>query len=332
MLGRFTRVVLLSVLLATSLLAFWLTAPALALSSPDATVVAKKTRVFIPFSPRALAATPNPLPTPTAKPWNWLDYLNQFRGLASLPPVIENSSWSTGAALHSRYMVKTNTVSHGEDASNQWYTVEGQAAAQSSNLIGANDLVETSDRWVLDSWMIAPFHAVGILDPRLRQVGFGSYREPDGGIQVGAALDVLRGLGELPAGIQYPILWPGPGTVVGLRMYWDETPSPLTSCPGYTSPAGLPLVIQVGSGAGVPNVTAHSFLQGSTPLEHCVFDETNYSNPNGSLQGLGRAILSSRDAIILLARQPLAANTTYTASVTVDGRTYTWSFTVGNIP
>ncbi len=323
-------------LLATSLLAFLLTVPALAVSSQDTSVVAKKTRVFIPFSPRALGAPPSALPTPTApptpKPWNWLDYLNQFREMAGLPPAVENPSWSTGTALHSRYMVKTNTVSHSEDASNPWYTAEGQAAAQTSNLIGASDLMETSDRWVLDSWMVAPFHAVGILDPHLRQVGFGSYREPDGGIQVGAALDVLRGQAELPVGIRYPILWPGPGTVVDLRMYWDETPSPLTSCPGYTSPAGLPLVIQVGSGAGVPKVTAHSFVRGSTPLEHCVFDETNYYNPNGSLQGLGRAILSSRDAIILLARQPLAANTTYTASVTVDGLTHTWSFTVGNIP
>jgi len=115
-------------------------------------------------------------------------------------------------------------------------------------------------------------------------------------------------------------------------MYWDETPSPLTSCPGYTSPAGLPLVIQVGSGAGVPVVTAHSFMRGNTPLEHCVFDETTYYNPDSSLQGLGRAILSSRDAIVLLARQPLTANTNYTASVTVDGQTHTWSFTVGNIP
>lgn len=327
--------VLLSALAAAILLSLSLTSPAEAATSHDTSIISKNTHTYLPFSARSLTAEPGAVPTatPTGAPgsWNWLNHLNRFRAMAKLPPVAEELSWSTGAALHSRYMVKTNTVNHGESASSPWYTPEGQAAAQSSNLIGS-ERVDATDRWALDSWMMAPFHAVGILDPHLARVGFGSYREADGGVQMGGALDVLRGWGELPAGIQFPILWPGPGAVVDLGMFWGETPNPLTSCPGYTSPAGLPLMIQIGPGTAVPDVTAHSFFRGSTPLEHCVFDETDYRNPDGSQQGTGRAILGLRDAIILLPRQPLAANTTYTASVTVNGQTYKWSFTVGNIP
>jgi len=176
--------------------------------------------------------------------------------------------------------------------------------------------------------MAAPFHAVGILDPRLTRVGFGSYREGDGGVQMAAALDVIRGLGALPAGTRYPIFWPAEGMTLPLRSFWGEYPDPLTSCPGYRLPTGLPIIVQFGAGERTPRVTAHSLRDGGTALEHCVITEESYVNPDAGAQQTGRLILGQRDAVVLIPRQRLAGGATYTASLTVDGQTYSWTFAV----
>lgn len=287
------------------------------------TTGALKKRAYLPISGAPA--------TPTPTPWYWLTYVNSFRAMSGLPRLVEDASWSNGNQLHARYMVKNNVVQHSEDPNNTWYTPEGAAAAQSSNLV-ANSQVDLTDAWAIDAWMVAPFHSASLLDPQLARAGFGSYRQADGGIQMAAGIDVLRGLGDLPSGVTFPILWPGPGAVVPLRMYWEETPNPLTSCPGYQAPTGLPIVVQVGAGSQTPNVTGHAFTRDSTPLEHCVFSETTYVNPDGGLQNLGRSILNKRDAVIIIPRAPLEPKTTYTVSLAVDGRTHTWSFAVGNIP
>lgn len=257
---------------------------------------------------------------------NWLDYLNYYRATACLSPVTENPVLSDGDHKHAIYIVKNNVLQHDEDPNNPWYTPEGQRAAQESNLAGNNN-ANTPDGWAIDTWMQAPFHSVGVLDPRLAQVGYGSYREADGGLQMGAALNVVAGL-DYRKNATYPVIWPGNGTTIPIRFHWGEYPSPLTSCPGYSAPSGLPLVIQIGPGYLTPAVSATSFTQNDQPLEHCVFDETTYSNPDGILQGLGRDILNGRDAIVLIPRSPLSAGATYAASITANGKTYTWSFSI----
>jgi uncharacterized protein YkwD len=286
--------------------------------------------VYLPYMSRMASPTPTPTvtpsPTPPPQP-GWLKYVNGYRAMAGLPSLVENSTWSSGCWLHARYIVKNDDLQHTEDPANPWYTLEGLFAAESSNLAGDGN-VNASDEWAIDTWMQAPFHAVGILDPKLRATGFGSYREADGGIQMGAALDVIRGWGAIPPSVVYPIKWPGDGATVSLRLHWGEVPSPLTSCPGYAAPSGLPIILQIGSGERTPNVTAHSFTQGGAPLDHCVFDETNYTYPIGEWQDLARSLLDARDAIVLIPRAPLTSGATYTASITVNEETHTWSFTV----
>ena len=244
--------------------------------------------------------------------------------MARLSPVNENPAWSAGGQLHSRYMVKNNILSHDEDASNPWYSEEGKAAAQAGNLMASSN-VDTSDQYAVDSWMQAPFHALGILDPALQTVGFGSYREANGGLQMGASLDVLRGLGTEKT-TAYPVMWPGDGATTPLGVFWGEHPDPLTSCPGYSAPSGLPIILQIGPGHLTPQVSASSFKQGSTSLEHCFFTEATYKNPTPDSQNLGRAILNQRDAVVLIPRQPLKSGSSYTVSITVNGQNYTWSF------
>jgi hypothetical protein len=256
----------------------------------------------------------------------WLDTVNYYRATACLPPVTENMAWSSGDAKHALYTVKNNVLMHDEDTSNHWYTPEGRAAAQQSDIL-ASSTTGTTDQSAIELWMEGPFHALGILDPHLTQVGYGSYREVKSGFEMGAGINVLAGLdyGVTP---RYPVFWPSGGSHVPLNAYdGGESPSPLTSCPGYTVPSGLALIVQFGSG-NPPTVTASAFSQNGQPLEHCVFDQTTYTNPDGGSQSLGRAVLGMRGAVILIPRAPLAAGLTYAASITANGQTYSWSFGV----
>jgi hypothetical protein len=259
----------------------------------------------------------------------WLDYLNYYRATAGVLPAGVNADWNHGAWLHSRYMVKNDYVGHIEDPQNLWYTIHGDTAAKASNLVATSNAL-ASDREAIELWMQAPFHAVGILDPQLLEVGYGSYRDEDGGLQMGASLDVLDGLKELPAPVVFPIAWPADGMVIPLTSHFTEFPNPLSSCPGYQAPSGLPIILQIGAGDKVPDVTAYSFRQGDQPLDSCAFDETSYENPDPASRDLGRAVLNTRDAIVLIPRLPLAPGATYTVSITVNGAQYTWSFSISN--
>ena len=265
---------------------------------------------------------------------DWLSYVNFYRRSAKLPPVTENSVWSEGNKKHAQYMLLNNYVGHTEDPSKPGYTPQGLAAAQSSNLTSYYGFNSQSNleliNLTIDQWMTAPFHAVGVLDPQLTQVGYGSVIAPSPNYpqyqQIYAGLDVIRGLNYSITPI-YPIFWPANGMTVPIDSYESEYPDPLTSSPGYTSPAGLPIILQLGPGNITPKVTASSFKRGNTNLEHFTFDETSYTNPDSTAQNLGRNVLNSRDAIVMIPKEPLTPGD-YTASITSNGQTYTWSFTV----
>lgn len=224
---------------------------------------ASATRIVLDCIAAPATSTPTPTPTTTGMP-DWLNHVNDYRALASLPALGENPTWSHGDWLHERYMVKNDFIGHSEDPNNSWYTAEGNAAAQNSNVAVSSSTV-LSDNAAMDLWMQGPFHAVGILDPGLAVVGYGSYREADGGYQTGAALDVLRGLGNISPAVTFPVKFPGNNTTVGYKSYGGgESPNPLSSCAGYTVPTGLPILLQIGDGSLTPNVSAHSFKQGES--------------------------------------------------------------------
>lgn len=129
--------------------------------------------------------------------------------------------------------------------------------------------------------------------------------------------------------MSYPIVWPSNGATVPIGTHTAEHPSPLTSCPGYAVPAGLPLIVQLGAGAEIPHVTRTSIADGDRLLEHCVFDESTYRNRNSVEQALGRSILGSSDAIILIPREPLRAGSSYRVHVEAGRQAIDWTFTVG---
>ena len=285
-----------------------------------------------PISPEAgstlttIKDTLQPTDTPSV---GWLDTINGIRKQSGIAALRENKAWSEACQLHSRYMVKNDVLTHSEDPGNQWYTHEGAAAAQNSNIMGSSD-TRSADEEAIRLWISEPFHGIGLLDPQLELVGFGSFREDSGKWKMAAALDVASGnTNTEPPENTYPVLWPPNGGTTTIRSYGgSEWPDPLTSCPGYKTPTGPPIYLQIGSGNLIPEVTASTFQRGDKHLEHCIFDETNYLNPGtNNEQEIGRSSLNARDAIILIPREPLKAGATYKVSISVNEKTYTWSFT-----
>jgi hypothetical protein len=270
----------------------------------------------------AVAGNPNAEPGP-----DWLNRLNLYRATALLPPLVEDPGLSGAVLEHARYMVVHGVVRHSQNRRDSWATPEGAAAAAVSNLAGSIRSTEP-DSWAVDLWMQAPFHALGILDPALGHVGFGIHRARNGRIQTAAGLDVIRGRSAAPLSTAYPIVWPANGASVPLAAHTVEDPSPLTSCPGYRAPTGLPLIVQLGAGKLVPRVTGSWIVEGERLLEHCVFDEGTYRNRNAVQQRLGRGILAARDAIVLIPREPLRPGSSYRAVVEVDGRLIDWTFAI----
>jgi len=263
-----------------------------------------------------LLFTVTPVATAQAATPDWLLRLNQIRAMAGLGPVVENTEWSYGCWLHARYMAENGLATHDEDPANPWYTPEGAAAGKASNCFwGASGLR------AIDGWAAAPFHSLGMIDPRLITVGFGSY-------PVAAALNVISGRTGSTAGIVYPVMWPGPDSVCPfLRYHGAERPDPLSGT-GYTAPVGLPIIVQF---AATPTVTACHVRKGATELAHVVITETTYTNPDSAAQTLGRSVLASRHAVIIIPRDPLEPATRYTVSLSTTSGSCEWSFTTSGL-
>jgi hypothetical protein len=263
---------------------------------------------------------------------DWQTVLAYYRASAHLPPLAVDNSWSAGAANHAHYMVSNDVLARAEVTGTPWFSPAGATEAANSILM-LSDNVATTDQQALDFWMSKPFHALGLLKPALLTTGFGSYREDDGPFdpyRMGAVADVRQGLGAVPGSVSFPVKWPDHNTTVYLNSYdGNEQPDPLTSCPGYNAPSGLPILVQVGQGGSSITVGAHSIRQGNTDLPHCAFTSDSYVNSiDPGLQTLGREILAASDAIVLIPQQPLTRGAAYTVSIIVNGQALVWTFNV----
>jgi uncharacterized protein YkwD len=249
---------------------------------------------------------------------SWLDRLNTWRTSTGLTTLTEDSTWSQGDYDHALYMVKNDLVTHYETPGVPYYTTAGDTAARDSNIYVSSS-TSTTDQQAIDWWMQAPFHAMGLMDPRLTQTGFGSYREVKSGWDMGAAVDVIRG--NSFTGGHYPVYFPGNGTSQPLTSYrGGEFPDPLQACPGYSVPTGLPVFIEVGGNVNTSVGSVHSFTGNGVPLTHCVIDSSSPS--------VG-SYLYTRGGVILVPQQPLQVGVRYVVTLTVNSIPYSWSFTVG---
>jgi hypothetical protein len=262
----------------------------------------------------------------------WLTEINQYRAAAGLDPVIENPAWDTGIAHHLTYLENTPAQyrtgayasAHTENPASPYYTADGAAEAGYSDLAlgGA-----TTPLRAVDTWLAAPFHAIGMLRAQLTQVALAV--DPAKGF---AGLDVIQGIDGTQPAATAPILFPGPGITTGLTTFGGESPDPRETC-GWQKldPIGLPLVVLLPS---APAAGATASLSGPGGTEStaggtlCLVDASTYHSSDPVYGPNGASILQSDNAVLLIPRHPLVSGT-YTADLQLPGQAAVdWPFSV----
>lgn len=276
----------------------------------------------------------------------WLKRMNYYRAMVKLPPVVEDPDASKGDREHAIYIVRNYRDAilhnglggqmHTEDPASPGFTPEGLEAAKSSDMDVWTNRGEPADAfwgsqdWSIDGWMALPFHRMPILNPALASAGFGMDCEAEA---CAAGLNLLKGeQKKIPpeAAKAMPIEFPPDGGTVAMYSFDDEWPEPRTSCPGYTRPSGLTITLQLGNWMdthlGQYSVARLNADGSHTQIEACGFDSTSYSNPDASIQDLGRNVLKSYGTAVVIPRAPLDKGARYAVSLTVNGKPYDWTF------
>ncbi|MBF6568926.1 MAG: FHA domain-containing protein [Candidatus Binataceae bacterium] len=315
-------------------------------SPVSSTPVANSHPVKLPIAPDRIAAPVSKVVRISVRPPDagpmpgWLARVNQYRAMVGVAPADENPALSAGDAAHARYLV-TNYGSalaagsplgaemHAENAGLPDYSSIGREAAEDSDIeLWEGGRPDTySGPKAIDGWMSIPFHRLPILSPRLRRAGYGQYCSAD---TCAAALNVLTDtekLTPIPQVYKKPIEFPPNGAGIEMTKSTGEWPDPLTSCPGYALPTGLPITLQLGNWYW-PKMTAFSFKRDGADAPACGFDANDYVNPQASVQLDGRNDLRDHGAMVLIPRDPLKPGSTYSVSITADEKTYSWSFKV----
>jgi uncharacterized protein YkwD len=311
-----------------------------------------------PSASASVAIAPSADETSSSAPSSdsWLARINYYRAMAGLDPVSKNSKMSDGDVKHARYMVK-NYVGrtnlgldmHRESKDNQWYTAEGSIAGRTSDVIPPGG-IELTDKQAIDLWVAGPFHRLPILNPSLKEAGFGSYDE-DGESAMALQLRKPTALedstafkpaprsyimpdrsgeeDESSAGTSRVVEFPPANATVPLAAFDSgEWPNPLASCPGYKAPTGIPITLQLG-GTVPPKIQSATLTTNQQPLESCSFDASNYRGDDETQTVTGRGALQNYGAIVLIPRARLHSDASYEVSIVVDGRSYQWTFQVG---
>lgn len=246
----------------------------------------------------------------------WLSVVNAYRAMSGLAPVTENPTWSSEAQAHSCYLL-LNGISHDEVPGNPGYTPGGDIAGNSGNVAVSSGIGATA-RNHIDLWMTGPFHAIGILRPKLATSGFGICADATTSPwHSGGTLDVLRGINQQIPTPTTATVFPGRGATIALDRFITESPNPLDFCGWTGTPAGLPLFALM---PGTVTSASATLTGPSGPLQTCVLHGENTT-------GTAQSILRSDKAVVVVPRNPLAPGT-YTATVTSSGGDVTWSFTV----
>src|SRR5579884_422554 len=259
----------------------------------------------------------------------WLTVINRYRVATGLHPVTNNPAWDLGIQHHLTYLAKTPpkyftgryASAHTENPASPYYTRDGAREAGFSDLDEGGAFTPLA---ALDSWLTAPFHAVGVLRAQLRRVALFDDR------QTGyAGLDVIQGLDyNLPAA-RKPILFPGPGVTTNLLTEGPESPDPLQTCHWSSGTTGLPLIMLLphAPASGLKaTLTGPTGTESTTNGKLCVVDQHTYRSTDPVYGPTGAEILRSDNAVFLIPRRPLSRGR-YSVAVHQSGKPrISWSF------
>jgi hypothetical protein len=296
-------------------------------------------------SGREAIASPDKALAPTAGAplgvATWLGPLNRYRAMVGLAPVAADAQLSRGDFLHSHYLalnyaaqlpdLRLGADAHIEDPTKLGFTAEGAAAGPASDVDWSWD-PRSAPRpsWAIRNWMEVPFHRMQIINPYLDRVGYGTDCL---GAVCFAALNTGTDVDPPSTALSRwpkPLVFPPEGSVMDSGAYSGEWPDPLTSCPGYKPPAGLPITLELGHliEPGLSDYSVTAADANSASIEACAFDANTYVNSDKSAQTAARATLRDFGAIVVVPRRPLSPGR-YVVAITA-GQRYTWSFSIAS--
>jgi uncharacterized protein YkwD len=121
--------------------------------------------------------------------------VNAVRSGAGLAPLRPCLSLQRAAQIQALHMAETNSVRHeGPGGSTPWDRMRAQGfslQAAAENLASGQTSIED----VMREWVESPLHNQNLLDPNMRQVGFGFAVEPTTGTRTYWVQDFGRGTG-----------------------------------------------------------------------------------------------------------------------------------------
>jgi uncharacterized protein YkwD len=269
---------------------------------------------------------------------NCVSRLNGARKAAGLPQVANSGVLSLAAQRHANYRAHTDAAgqsdssAHFETAGRIYYTGvkpwdrtkaaglrDGSWARQGENVVtGYGSSLALNG---VAAWLDAPYHRFPVLDANMRSIGCAASNGSASGTR---AAEVLEMVWPWSATRQQLTAWPLPNHT-GVATSFDratEAPSPFRMSPTHV--IGPVVSLQASGWANVRLTSAPTLKRGTTAVALW------YSTPAGDTS-------LPRNAVMLAAKSPLAAHTTYT--VTVKGQlqtragapwtafTRTWSFT-----
>ncbi len=269
----------------------------------------------------------------------WLARINMYRAMDQLPPLANDPALSEGAQDHAIYLIKNfakrvrdGTVDaadlSSESPARPFYKTEGRTAASHCE-VDFDFGEHLSQERAIDRWIEGPLHRMLLLNSELRRIGYGYYCE-DG--LCAQTVDVVDGLAKEPVDpdTQVAIEFPPANSTLSVSDLSRESPDPLTACPGYTYPVGLPITFEIGYFAGA-KLTAYSIVRkngaGAPPIEACGYDAYSYRNGARSATAQVVGTLKEFGAVVVIPRHPLPPGN-YRATVTVNEKEYGWSFTL----
>jgi hypothetical protein len=131
--------------------------------------------------------------------------------------------------------------------------------------------------------------------------------------------------------LRSPVEFPPDGATVNLTTYaGDDYPDPLSACPGYKAPTGVPISIQLGEGYGPDgslDASSNLITRDGSQIETCLITASSYVGHDKLQTETGKKDLQRIGAAVVLPREPLAPGH-YKVVLTADGKPYEWGFTV----
>jgi Cysteine-rich secretory protein family len=195
-----------------------------------------------------------------------------------------------------------------------------------------NDFIDANDETSGDSVLEGALEAVYAYDPSLKGKGWSANGNVSKVTVIieGRTFLVRNGVVSETTGkpeASATTVWPGNKQSVSLLGYaGSEWPDPLSSCPGYTSKAGLPLYILRDRSTELRAATMSDGSGKSLPL--CIISAQTFKGRDAGSQQTGRDVLDSYGAVVLFPKQRLVVGSTYSVTAeTTDGERVAWSFT-----